>query len=181
MGGSRGGTGPPWKITKIHGFLAILMQDPLKITKLPSHHSIVGHYRRAAGRPMMAHLSGISIISPSHQQQKKKKKKKTHKKTTSTPSDKTFWIRAWECVTGKYFSSFSTKTYVVGTQKNRLDETVLLSIQNICQKVWVRKYLEFHAGNFLSILTYHKQHPLVCPVNRHQMSRPFSQECVTEK
>ena len=30
----------------------------------------------------------------------------------------------------KLFSYFSTKTYVVGTQKNRLDETVLLSTQN---------------------------------------------------
>ena len=29
-------------------------------------------------------------------------------------------------------SYFSNKTYVVGTQKNRLNETVLLSIQNIC-------------------------------------------------
>ena len=28
------------------------------------------------------------------------------------------------------FSYFSTKTYVVGTQKNRLNETVLLSTQN---------------------------------------------------
>ena len=36
------------------------------------------------------------------------------------------------CVTEKYFSYFSTKTYVVGTQKNRLNETVLLNIQNIC-------------------------------------------------
>ena len=31
-----------------------------------------------------------------------------------------------------YFSYFSTKTYVVGTQKNRDNETVLLSTQNIC-------------------------------------------------
>ena len=31
-----------------------------------------------------------------------------------------------------YFSHFSTKTYVVGTQKNRLNETVLLNTQNIC-------------------------------------------------
>ena len=31
-----------------------------------------------------------------------------------------------------YFSYFSTKTYDVGTQKNRLNETVLLSTQNIC-------------------------------------------------
>ena len=29
-------------------------------------------------------------------------------------------------------SYFSTKTYVVGAQKNRLSETVLLSTQNIC-------------------------------------------------
>ena len=36
-------------------------------------------------------------------------------------------------------------TYVVGTQKNRLNETVLLSIQNICLKLWVRKYLQFYA------------------------------------
>ena len=34
--------------------------------------------------------------------------------------------------TGKLFSYFSTKTYVVGTQKNRLNETVLLSTQNTC-------------------------------------------------
>ena len=32
----------------------------------------------------------------------------------------------------KIFFFISTKTYVVGTQKNRLDETVLLSTQNIC-------------------------------------------------
>ena len=31
----------------------------------------------------------------------------------------------------KYFSYLSTKTYVVGTQKNRLDKTVLLSNQHI--------------------------------------------------
>ena len=37
-----------------------------------------------------------------------------------------------QCVTENCFSYFSTKTYVVGTQKNRLDETVLLSTQNTC-------------------------------------------------
>ena len=35
------------------------------------------------------------------------------------------------------FSYFSTKTYVVGTQKNRLDETVLLSTQNTCLNWWI--------------------------------------------
>ena len=32
----------------------------------------------------------------------------------------------------KYFLYFSSKTYVVGTQKNRLNETDLLSTQNTC-------------------------------------------------
>ena len=39
---------------------------------------------------------------------------------------------------------FSTKTYVVGTQKNHLDETVLLSTQNACVNGWARKYLQFY-------------------------------------
>ena len=38
----------------------------------------------------------------------------------------------YECVTENYFSYFSTKRYVVGTQKNRLNETVCLSTQNTC-------------------------------------------------
>ena len=33
-------------------------------------------------------------------------------------------------------------------KKNRLNETVLFSTQNICLKVWVRKYLLFYAENF---------------------------------
>ena len=37
-----------------------------------------------------------------------------------------------ESIPKNKFSYFSTKTYVVGTQKNRLNETVLLSTQNIC-------------------------------------------------
>ena len=37
-----------------------------------------------------------------------------------------------ECVTEKYFSYFSTKSYVVGTQKDHLNEMVLLSTQYIC-------------------------------------------------
>ena len=35
-----------------------------------------------------------------------------------------------ECVLEIYFLYFSSKTYVVGTQKNRLQETVHLSTQN---------------------------------------------------
>ena len=36
-------------------------------------------------------------------------------------------------------SYFSTKTYVVGTHKNRLNETVLMSTQNRCLNWWIRK------------------------------------------
>ena len=39
----------------------------------------------------------------------------------------------------KLFSYFSTKNYVVGTQKNSLNENVLLSIQNINFNRWLRK------------------------------------------
>ena len=37
-----------------------------------------------------------------------------------------------ECVLENYFLYFSSKTYVVGTQKNGLNETVLLTTQNTC-------------------------------------------------
>ena len=39
---------------------------------------------------------------------------------------------------------FLNQNNVVGTQKNRLNETVLLSTQNI----YVRKYAQFYAENF---------------------------------
>ena len=41
------------------------------------------------------------------------------------PPDKSAY---WKII----FLYFSSKTYVVGTQKNRLNETVLLSFQNTC-------------------------------------------------
>ena len=34
---------------------------------------------------------------------------------------------SYECLQSNYLSHFSTETYVVGTQKNRLNETILLS------------------------------------------------------
>ena len=46
----------------------------------------------------------------------------------------------------KLFSYFSTKTYVVGTQKNRLDETVLLNIfrkNSFCFKSFVKIELSY--------------------------------------
>ena len=41
------------------------------------------------------------------------------------------------------FLFFNKKTHVVGTQKNRLTETVLLSTPNRCLNLWIRKYLQF--------------------------------------
>ena len=41
---------------------------------------------------------------------------------------------------------FSTKTYVVGTQKNRLNETVLLSTQNTW---WIEYNYNFKLKKFL--------------------------------
>ena len=46
------------------------------------------------------------------------------------------------------FPSFSTKLYVMGTQKNRLNETVLLSTQNTCLSWWVKKYKCSYKYNF---------------------------------
>ena len=68
------------------------------------------------------------------------------------------------CVTEKQLSYFSTKTYVVGTQKNRLNETVLLSTQNIRNKLWVIKYLQFYAENVClskPVGTYWSMHQLI--------------------
>ena len=68
MGGFRGGdrgSRPPLRNHKNIGFPSDIDPDPLKITKLPSQHSMVGHYRHAsetpfqwrfAGGPMMAHF-----------------------------------------------------------------------------------------------------------------------------
>ena len=42
----------------------------------------------------------------------------------------------WSVYQIKYFSYFSTKTYVAGTQKNRLNETVLSSTQLTGKKIF---------------------------------------------
>ena len=44
---------PPWKITIIMGFLAILVQISWTITKLPSQHSMLGHYQPAFETPFV--------------------------------------------------------------------------------------------------------------------------------
>ena len=67
MGGSRGGgqgvrTPPPWKITKIWGFFAILVQIPWKITKLPSQHSMLDQHPAASQTPFHWRFAGGPFI-----------------------------------------------------------------------------------------------------------------------
>ena len=57
------------------------------------------------------------------------------------------------CVAENYFSYFSTKQYVVGTQKNPLNETVLLSTQNMFGLLG-KKIIAFLGSSFLLNWTY---------------------------
>ena len=77
-GGGAQGPDPTEKIQKL-GFLSNTGPDPLKITKLPSQHSMLGHQRHATETPfklrftdgpVMARLRGILIISPLIQEKK---------------------------------------------------------------------------------------------------------------
>ena len=54
-----------------------------------------------------------------------------------------------ERVPKKYFSYFSTKTYVVGTQKNHLNEMVLLRIQTYVQTDGLENIYNFTLKNFV--------------------------------
>ena len=54
-----------------------------------------------------------------------------------------------KCAIENVFSYFFIKTYVVGTQKNRLDETVILSTQNKCLNLGIRNYSQFYAKHFV--------------------------------
>ena len=64
-GGQGVRTPPPPEKSQTIGFPSNIDPDPLNITKLPSQHSLVDHYRHAretpfqsriAGGPMMAHF-----------------------------------------------------------------------------------------------------------------------------
>ena len=68
MCGSRGrdkgsGTPPPLKNHKFIGFPGNTGPDPRKITKLPSQHLTVGHYRPASETPFPLRFSDKPIIA----------------------------------------------------------------------------------------------------------------------
>ena len=62
---------------------------------------------------------------------------------TNSIYDVKFWISSMQGlkikVCNKKISYFSAKTYVVGTQKNILNETVLLSTPSKCLNVRIKK------------------------------------------
>ena len=84
----------PLKNHKNIGFLGNSGLDPLKTTKLPSHHSMLGHHRPASETPhrLWSALSAILILFPLH-------KKTSFYICPPPPLGKTFWIRAWRALT----------------------------------------------------------------------------------
>ena len=71
-----------------------------------------------------------------------------------------------ECAIDNYFSYFSTKTCVVGTEKNRLNEMFLLSTQNTCLNRQIRKYLVIKMFCFSG--------PMICDEYNYFMAWPKS-------
>ena len=63
----RGGQGvqtpPPLKSHKNIGFLSNTGPDPLKITKLPSQHSMLGHHRHTSETPFRWRFTGGPIMA----------------------------------------------------------------------------------------------------------------------
>ena len=57
------GSGPPLKNHKIIGFLSNAGLIPLKITKLPSQHSMLGHRRLASETPFKWHFAGRPMMT----------------------------------------------------------------------------------------------------------------------
>ena len=62
MGGSRGGGGLDPTENHKKRFLSNTDQDPLKITKLPSQHSMLGCYRPTSETPFEWHFAGGPMI-----------------------------------------------------------------------------------------------------------------------
>ena len=112
-GSTKETSGPDWKFLDWHGriqrgrgagrgsgptlkdhnlFLAILVQIRWKIAKLLGQNSMLGLHRDASWRPDDGPLLVVFWSSLLSSTKKKKKKKRCQ---SWTPSDKSFWIRAW--------------------------------------------------------------------------------------
>ena len=61
--GGTGDTDPPGKLKKNIGFFSNTCPDPLKITKLPSQHSMLGNHRPARETPFKWRFAGGPSIA----------------------------------------------------------------------------------------------------------------------
>ena len=61
----------------------------------------------------------------------------------------------------------------MGTQKNRLNATVLLSTQNTCLILWVRKYLQFYAEN-VCLSEHVAESDIICEKSEYDKDTPQS-------
>ena len=108
---------------------------PYPIVDNSSHHTVSGHNRPTSKTPFEWRFAGEPIAARFDM-----RLRYTHQMLFNTclafkdcsSQDSKFGTLVKSAYQKKKVSYFSTKTYVVGTQKNRLNETVLLSTQNIC-------------------------------------------------
>ena len=112
MCGSRGGRGqgvrtPPLKNHKNIGFSSSIDPDLLKFTKLPSQHSMVGHYRHTSEMPFSwPTFSGISILSISST-------KKNNNISVGPPLTKLSGSQHAQVIFPKHYCIFTLKIYFV--------------------------------------------------------------------
>ena len=174
-----GGPDPPEKSQNI-GFPSNIDPDPLKITKLPSQHSMVGHYRHANETPFQWRFEMVFCcraddgpllvkfrFSPSHQI-KKQNKTKQKKHIVS----KTFWIRAWS----------STHYAVLLSRRLSSYQRLTIAVSNTCSSVllmlyqlpasfyqYIIKYVVLYANilHLLNIIYQHLTFAVYTPVSYH--------------
>ena len=79
-GGGRQGVWTPMKNYNNIGFLSNTGPDPLKITKLPSQHSMLSHHRYTSETPFKWRFAGVLMmewhLDPPYPHKLKKKKKR---------------------------------------------------------------------------------------------------------
>ena len=86
------GSGSPMKNHKNIGFLSNIGPDPLKIRKLPSQHSMSGHYQSSSEMPFKWHFAGGPMMVRKYWHLDPPFPQKSCQ--SWTPSDKTSWIHA---------------------------------------------------------------------------------------
>ena len=128
----RRGTGVPnplpLKITKLLGSLAMLVRIPLNITKLPSQHSMLGNAISFCcqvddGSPLVFFESSLPSSIEKNRQ--------------LDPSDKSFWIRAWDESKFKGFHSNFKSAFCKQRVQNLIRHRQ--SLIWVCLHVWRTK------------------------------------------